>query len=1049
MQDVRNGIMKSIATSTDPLVVIKGNCLLDCNEAALALFNYPDKSEFLALQPFDLLSHHQPDGISAPQKMLYLFEHLHEEGIVKEGVICLQKGGRSFFADLQMISLSHDGEPLFYSKWLCNKQKGESIQFLEDLALNFNTEDKKAIFLLDKEGKILYVSPAACAWLNFAPDELVSQRNIMDLLTPISGEAGKLKEKLVSVFDQSDEKEQEWEEWIFLNKENQLVQGKVGLKVLTEDLEKGPYLQVVVEPRKLEDLHIPDEESSRLEIARLQQENKNLKRVQKILKKSLERFRVLAEYSPDAIMQFDRSHRHLFVNSQVEALTGYKPEEFLGKTHKELGFPLEFSRTCVKVLDSIFQDGESKRLELMLPNGVWVDWFLIPEFNSLGEVKTIITTARDITDQKHTQLKLQKSERKLNDAFEVTKLSSWEYDFKTDEVLLNSKFRKLIGMENSETKKLGSKEYIENFVIKEDAGKFRYVLEAAFASCREDFQEVLDYRIRRPDGEIVHILASVRLEIGEDGRIAKAYGTSQDITELRLTEQELEEYRTSLERLVETRTQELKKSEAKLADALRLANLGTWEYDPLLDCFIVSNEVLEIMGTTSEIEGGNYIGINRSKEIIYPEDYEVYREAVLRAKNEADENYTEHTELRILRSDGKVRHIYLSIKTSRLGNHLKFFGTLQDITDIRDTEFEKDRLNAIIEATSDIVAIIHPNGHLIYMNRAGKEFFGIKEEEELENRTIESFQSFKSSKKISRKEFEEADVQGTWSGESLFLRFNGMEVPVSQVIISHKNGEGQVECYSTIIRDISQQKKIEQDLIYKNNELDTFVYRASHDLRGPIATLMGLYNLVQYEVQEEGALRLFDMYNSQILRLNTITLTLIELTKIKEREFQPSVVNFKKIVRNVFSKMQGMTESQDMLFEQDIESIEGFVSDERLLLVILQNMVENSIKYKRQEADSFVRVEIKTIDDSGRVMIKVSDNGIGIDSNIQHKIYNMFFRGNERSSGSGLGLYILKNAVEKLGGRVALYSVLYKGTTFKIELPPLTGQKLFSSGKTN
>lgn len=1034
--------MDTLNSSKDALVLIKANQLVDCNEAAIRLFGFERKKDILACFPHELLAPQQVNGITAPEKLLYVWEQVCEEGIYKDSLICRDSKGKNFIASLQVISQEmEDGGMLFYTKWRSGEEGNSHIPQLNEM-LSGLAQDRQGLSLhISRKGDILYANREAWEWLGLKISNKAESFHLSDILAAVPVGAGtKNKRRLADWLNTDAEPSSVGQELVisFLHRKQHELPARVRIRqVPAGNGSTEPYWQLAITPVPLHERPEPSGESGRLELVSLVQENKSLKRLQKVLKKSLDRFRVLAEYSPDIIMQFDRSHRHLFVNRQVEKQAHFKIEEYLGKTHAEIGFPADYCTQCKEVLDIVFSTGESRRVELQLPNGLWLDWFLIPEFNSKGEVNTVISTARDISEQKKTQLKLQKSEQRLNDAFEVTKLSSWEYDVKRDVYSLSRNFKMLTGYEVDEAVGLSSREYLDRFVVKEDLGKFHFVFDTALSVCSEDFQEILDYRVRRKDGEIVHILASVRLELDEHGKIAKLYGTSQDITQLRLTEQELEEYRTSLERLVETRTLELKKSEAKLSDALRLANLGGWEYDPVIDCFVMSDEALEIIGTTAEIEGGNILSISRSKEVIHPDDYAHYREAVLQARSLADDFYTEHTEFRIVRSDGDIRFIYLSIKASKAGGRVKFYGTLQDITDIRRTEWEKNRLNAIIETTSDIVGVVQPGGSITYLNKAGKDFFGIKSDEDLQNRSFADFQSRKAERVPSRKDLYEADAQGIWSAENQYLRHDGVEVPVSQVVISHKTPDGQVECYSTIIRDISQQKRIEQDLIFKNNELDTFVYRASHDLRGPIATLMGLYNLVQYEVKDEAALRLLTMYNSQVQRLNTITLTLIELTKIKEREFKPSVIDFRKVVRSVYRQAQNMTESQDMLFESNVEEIENFVSDERLLNIILQNLVENAVKYKRQEVDSFVRVEIRKKENTGSLLIKVSDNGIGIESSIQGKIYNMFFRGNERSSGSGLGLYMLKNAVEKLGGRVALYSVLYKGTTFKIELPSL------------
>ena len=1029
-----------IQASPDCLILIVDTMVLDGSRAAMDFFGFKCREGFLGASIEKFFPSFQSNGVPSLHQFKHLMQQALEEGVVKGNISCYNQEEGPFEAEVVILALKlASGENAFQCKWSRSKvERNENPSLLPSLfgAPRVSTGE----ICLNQKGEIIDADAVAATLLNYSIQELKRIPSLTELLAPAEGENWKMPKATQWIKRLITEKEEQQEVSLtFLSKEQKQLLFHVQL---LEDSGKGSeenFYRLLLRPLNLNGLAIdyPSGAIAALEMESLRKENKNLRRVQKVLKRSMERFRLLADYSPDVIMQFDRSHRHLFVNSQVEGQAGYKVEEFIGKTHAEMDFPHDFVKQCEEALQTVFTTGESVRLDLQLPTGRWVDWYLIPEFDSSGEVNTVITTARDITEQKQTQLQLQKSERKLQDAFKVTRLSAWEYDFKNDEVILNPEFNALLGLPEELESKLSGKDYVERFVIRDDLGKVRFVLDAALESRSEDFQEVIDYRIRRADGEIVHVLASVRLEIGEDERIARAYGTSQDITYLRLTEQELEEYRTSLEKLVDTRTQELKRSEAKLADALRLANLGTWEFDPSLQCFIVSDEVLEIIGSTAEIEEGNVLSVQRCKEIVHPDDFEYYRELVNRAIQSTDELFTEQAELRIVRSDGDIRNIYLSIKINKQPFSLRFFGTVQDITEIRRTETEKNRLDEIIETTSDIVGVAHVDGRISYLNKAGKAFFGIKEEEELLNKTFSHFQSPKYARTLTKKELEHAGVYGTWDGQNQYIRWDGTEVPVSQVIIAHKNTEGVVESYSTIIRDISQQKKIEQDLLFKNNELDTFIYRASHDLRGPIATLMGLYNLVQYEHFSEKACSLFDMYNSQVLRLNTITLTLIELTKIKESEFKPSVVNLPVLVQNIFSKMQGMTESKNMFFQRDIEDIRGFVSDERLLAVIFQNLVENSIKYKRQEVDPFVKVEIRKKEDSDRIIIKVSDNGIGINSNIQPKIFNMFFRGNERSSGSGLGLYILKNAVDKLGGRLTLYSVMYKGTTFKIELPPI------------
>jgi PAS domain S-box-containing protein len=118
------------------------------------------------------------------------------------------------------------------------------------------------------------------------------------------------------------------------------------------------------------------------------------------LQESEARFKLLTENTHDTIMLFDRQLRHLYVNSIVEAQTGIPPKEFIGKTHRELGFPLHLVELWERSLEAAFQTGQTQRIEFELPSGIWIDWLLIPNFGTDGQVQTVYTSARDITERK-------------------------------------------------------------------------------------------------------------------------------------------------------------------------------------------------------------------------------------------------------------------------------------------------------------------------------------------------------------------------------------------------------------------------------------------------------------------------------------------------------------------------------------------------------------------------------------------------------------------------------------------------------------------------
>jgi len=121
-------------------------------------------------------------------------------------------------------------------------------------------------------------------------------------------------------------------------------------------------------------------------------------------------------------------------------------------------------------------------------------------------------------------------------------------------------------------------------------------------------------------------------------------------------------------------------------------------------------------------------------------------------------------------------------------------------------------------------------------------------------------------------------------------------------------------------------------------------------------------------------------------------------------------------------------------FDVDI-TVDKFYSDEALITSILQNIIENAIKYQREDSEQpEVRIYIHQQEDTS-LKITVSDNGSGVDEKFQEKIFDIFYRATSTVKGSGLGLYIVKNAVHKLGGEISINSKPGEGTTMSIEIP--------------
>lgn len=217
----------------------------------------------------------------------------------------------------------------------------------------------------------------------------------------------------------------------------------------------------------------------------------------------------------------------------------------------------------------------------------------------------------------------------------------------------------------------------------------------------------------------------------------------------------------------------------------------------------------------------------------------------------------------------------------------------------------------------------------------------------------------------------------------------------------------------------------------KNEELDAFFYRISHDLNAPISSLVGLSNLARYDIKDSVALMYFEKQHEQISRLHDMVRGLINI--IQTGEEQPRVeVNFEKMVQSCIDSFSTLQKADKVKYFIDVQEGIVYHSEWVILNSIFQNLIENAIKYS-SDVEPYIRVQIRDV--GKEVICKVEDNGVGISEIHQSKIFDLFYRAIQNSNGSGLGLYILKRSVDKLKGKIELESIENKGTTFTIRLP--------------
>jgi len=193
--------------------------------------------------------------------------------------------------------------------------------------------------------------------------------------------------------------------------------------------------------------------------------------------------------------------------------------------------------------------------------------------------------------------------------------------------------------------------------------------------------------------------------------------------------------------------------------------------------------------------------------------------------------------------------------------------------------------------------------------------------------------------------------------------------------------------------------------------------------------------LVPKDIQDKTSRKFFDLYHDQVVRMNNIVMGLINLTEIKNTRELKAKIDFEKLVDECVRSCHYLDQSEKVVVIKNIQQIE-FYSEWAIINTILQNLIENAIKYSRKEIESRVNISIQV--DGPEIAIIVEDNGQGIPEKHIPLIFDMFHRANDKVKGSGLGLYILRRAVERLDGNIDVQSTLHKGSVFTVKLPLTT-----------
>ncbi len=276
------------------------------------------------------------------------------------------------------------------------------------------------------------------------------------------------------------------------------------------------------------------------------------------------------------------------------------------------------------------------------------------------------------------------------------------------------------------------------------------------------------------------------------------------------------------------------------------------------------------------------------------------------------------------------------------------------------------------------------------------------------------------------------DHHGAVTGATVFFR----NITARKLIERHNRSlnEELTEQNKQLARQEESLKAALRELSDRNFELDQLMYKTSHDLRSPLSSIIGLVNLAHLDNDPSTFRDYLTKIDGRARKLDEFIRSMLDYARVNRMEADFEEVNLQTLINASLSELEHMDFIPQMRTIVDIDPSSALIRSDRLRLkIIVSNIISNAFKYRNTDVESFLKIHAEAA--NGSVVLSFEDNGIGIREEHRAKIFNMFYRATDRSQGSGLGMYIVKQAVEKLRGKIDLTSEYGKGTRITIILP--------------
>ncbi len=703
------------------------------------------------------------------------------------------------------------------------------------------------------------------------------------------------------------------------------------------------------------------------------------KEIENELRYGEEKYRAIVENSIDYIMRYDRDCRHIFGNSMAINASGLTAEQYVGKNHRDLGFPEHLCVLWETNIEKVFDTGitQTVEFEVELAGDIrYLELKLSPEFDVDGiGVKSVIGISRDITKLRRLLEELQKNEKRYNKAQEVANVGSWEYDIASDVFWGSAEAKRTYGFD-AESDSFTAAEVMKCVIEPDFVNKAMVNL----ITINEPYDIEFSITPRNSrDQKVIHSVAELLKDAA--GNPIKVIGVLSDITEKKKTELELSRSRTLL----------------KSAEAA--AKIGGWEFDvETLKQFWTEEtfRILEIDLSNGEPD------VPEGLDFILPE-YRVEAEKAIQRAIQYGESYDQEWE--IITRKGNKKWVHSIATAYQEGGKTKFIlGSFQDISDrknsdllLKESEFKFKTL-----ANSGRALIWNSGTDKLcnYFNKIWLEFTGRSLGQEMGNGWTEG---------IHPDDIEECfniyvnafDKREMFSMQYRLRRFDGeYRWIIDEGCPQYDHAHGFIG-YIGHCLDITENKLAENKIKLLLAEKELILREVHHRLKNNMNTISGFLSIQAQGIKEFSARTAFE---DSIRRIQSMGILYDKLYRAADflemsvKDYLPALVN--QVIANFPNSTKVKAET----------SIDDFVLDAKRLQpigIIINELLTNSMKYAFKGKESGL-VSVSATKTDKRITITVYDDGIGIPESLSF------------ANSTGFGLQLVQALTEQLNGTIGI-----------------------------